>query len=80
MHNEHLVSIKVKLDKDKIPETLSWQGDAQSEWEQAKAMLLSLWDAKESTAMRLDLWVKDMPVDSMGDFFFSDSIFPRRHL
>lgn len=70
MQEEHLINLKVKLDHDKIPEQLYWQESKQDEWKKIKAMLLSLWDAQESTAMRLDLWVKDMPVDSMGDFFF----------
>lgn len=70
MPNAHTLSIKVTLGSDQIPEQLHWQAPGQPEWQEVKAMLLSLWDAKESSALRLDLWVKDMPVDSMGDFLF----------
>lgn len=70
MSAEQIVKIKVGLDAQKIPERISWQAANQPEWQEVKAMLLSLWDAKESSALRLDLWVKDMPVDSMGDFLF----------
>lgn len=55
MQEEHLINLKVKLDHDKIPEQLYWQESKQDEWKKIKAMLLSLWDAQESTAMRLDL-------------------------
>ena len=36
----------------------------------AKAFLLSLWDGQEKTALRIDLWTKDMMVDEMEDFFY----------
>ena len=36
----------------------------------AKAFLLSLWDGADKTALRIDLWTKDMMVDEMEDFFY----------
>lgn len=36
----------------------------------AKAMLLALWDADARTSLRIDLWTRDMTVDDMNDFFF----------
>jgi len=33
-------------------------------------MMLSFWDGAEKTALRIDLWTKDMMVDEMADFFF----------
>ena len=32
--------------------------------------MLSLWDGAEKTALRIDLWTKDMMVDEMADFFY----------
>mgnify|MGYP003503195955 FL=1 len=32
--------------------------------------MLSFWDGAEKTALRIDLWTKDMMVDEMADFFF----------
>lgn len=37
--------------------------------EEAKAMLLSIWDANNQETLRIDLWTKDMPVDQMKVFF-----------
>ena len=36
----------------------------------AKAMMLAFWDGADKTALRIDLWTKDMMVDEMGDFFY----------
>jgi gliding motility-associated protein GldC len=33
-------------------------------------MMLSFWDGEEKTALRIDLWTKDMMVDEMADFFY----------
>jgi len=33
-------------------------------------MMLSFWDGSEKTALRIDLWTKDMMVDEMADFFY----------
>jgi gliding motility-associated protein GldC len=38
--------------------------------QKSKAMCLAFWDAADQTAMRIDLWTKDMMVDEMGDFFY----------
>ena len=32
-------------------------------------MLLSFWDAEQQETLKLDLWVKDMPMDQMQLFF-----------
>lgn len=36
---------------------------------ECRAMLLSLWDAKQKDTLRLDLWTKTMTVDEMKIFF-----------
>ena len=36
----------------------------------AKAMMLAFWDGADKTALRIDLWTKEMMVDEMGDFFY----------
>ncbi|RQO31710.1 gliding motility protein GldC [Taibaiella sp. KBW10] len=69
--NKHNININVILDNDKMPEHIDWAASgAGSETNQAKAVLLSLWDGQEKTAMRIDLWTKRMMVDEMNDFFF----------
>ena len=34
-----------------------------------KAILLSFWDSENQESLKMDLWVKDMPVDQMQLFF-----------
>ncbi len=36
--------------------------------------MLSFWDNAEKTALRIDLWTKDMMVDEMTDFFYQTFI------
>ena len=66
------IHIEVHTDEKKIPDLIKWSAtDTGAENAQkAKAMLLSLWDGAEKTALRIDLWTKDMMVDEMADFFY----------
>jgi gliding motility-associated protein GldC len=60
----------VELDENRIPEKLSWTAqDGGVNAEEAKAMLMSVWDANAKETLRIDLWTKDMPVDEMKQFF-----------
>ncbi len=64
------ISIQVGLDENKIPEKLNWSApDGGVNQEEAKAVLLSVWDHKAKEALRIDLWTKDMPLDEMKVFF-----------
>lgn len=64
------IKFLVELDENRVPEKLSWSAqDGGIDNEEAKAMMLSLWDAKARETMRIDLWTKDMPVDEMKQFF-----------
>lgn len=70
--NKHNININVMLDNEKMPEHIDWSasGSPNEEGSPAKAVMISLWDGKEKTAMRIDLWTKQMMVDEMNDFFF----------
>ena len=37
--------------------------------EEAQAMLLALWDGQNQETLRMDLWIKEMPIDQMKMFF-----------
>jgi gliding motility-associated protein GldC len=68
--NKSKIIIDVSLDENKVPEKLHWSAkDGGVENQEAKAMLLSVWDAKSKESMRIDLWTKDMPLDEMKIFF-----------
>ncbi|GGE14519.1 gliding motility protein GldC [Psychroflexus salis] len=69
-HKKSEISITVETDENKIPEKLSWSAqDGGVNQEEAKAVLLSLWDAENQETLRIDLWTKDMPMDEMKKFF-----------
>ena len=60
------------MDEDRVPELINWSAsDTTAEKSQkAKAMMLAFWDGTEKTALRIDLWTKDMMIDEMADFFY----------
>jgi gliding motility-associated protein GldC len=66
------IVIDVELDEDRIPHNIEWKAtDSPSErTQQAKAVMLSLWDGAEKTALRIDLWTQKMMVDEMADFYY----------
>ena len=36
----------------------------------ARAMMVAFWDAADKSALRIDLWTKEMMVDEMADFYY----------
>ena len=70
--NKSTISIDVVTDETRMPHSIDWRAtDAAGEnVQKAKAMMLSFWDGAEKTALRIDLWTKDMMVDEMADFFY----------
>lgn len=66
------ITIDIQLDPDKVPEQISWKAsDSTADMAQkAKAMMISFWDGTDKTALRIDLWTKEMMVDEMADFFY----------
>ena len=64
------ITIQVALDDNKIPEQLHWEAsDTDEKATEAKAILMSIWDAKTKETLRIDLWTKDMRIDEMKHFF-----------
>lgn len=64
------IELQVELDENRIPEKLLWTAqDGGITNEEAKAMMLSVWDSEAQETLRIDLWTKDMPVDEMKVFF-----------
>ncbi len=66
------IVIDVHTDENKIPDAITWNASDTTvdQAQKAKAMMLSFWDGAEKTALRIDLWTKDMMVDEMADFFY----------
>jgi gliding motility-associated protein GldC len=64
------IKFLVELDENRVPENILWTAqDGGVQMEEAKAMLLSVWDSKTKETLRIDLWTKEMPVDEMKIFF-----------
>ena len=66
------IIIDVEMDENRVPDSIEWKATDTTiaEAQKAKAMMLSFWDGAEKTALRIDLWTKDMMVDEMTDFFY----------
>lgn len=66
------INIEVTLDEKRIPEQILWSATESTAdaAQKAKAMMLAFWDGADKSALRVDLWTKEMMVDEMGDFFY----------
>jgi gliding motility-associated protein GldC len=66
------INIQIDLAEDKMPEAIQWTAPdgGVPDWQNAKAILLGLWDGQEKSALRIDLWTGKMMVDEMNDFFY----------
>lgn len=71
MH-QSTISIDVQLDENKVPQNIEWKAtDSTADMaQQARAMMVAFWDAADKSALRIDLWTKDMMVDEMADFYY----------
>ncbi|MBU2939894.1 gliding motility protein GldC [Lacinutrix sp. C3R15] len=64
------IELNVELDENRVPEKLMWTAeDGGISEQEAKAMMLSVWDSNTQEMLRIDLWTKDMPIDEMKVFF-----------
>ncbi len=64
------IELNVELDENRVPEKLNWSAqDGGVNNEEAKAIMLSVWDSNTQETLKIDLWTKDMPVDEMKLFF-----------
>ncbi|HET7119003.1 MAG TPA: gliding motility protein GldC [Hanamia sp.] len=69
---ESNININVLLDAEKVPQQIKWNASESSadSTQVAKAMVLAFWDSADKSALRIDLWTKDMMTDEMADFYF----------
>lgn len=65
------IKLTVTLDENKLPENITWYAsDAGMDNEElCKAIMLSVWDPKTESTLKIDLWTKDMPAHDMKKFF-----------
>ncbi len=65
------IKFTIELDKDQVPDKIFWEADESptGKKEEAGSINLSIWDAKEKSTLRIDLWGKEMPTIEMKKFF-----------
>ncbi|MBS0617930.1 MAG: gliding motility protein GldC [Spirochaetes bacterium] len=65
------IIIRVGLDENAIPESISWLAPGASNGEEkADAFMLSIFSGNEKTTLGIDLWTKEMLVGDMNIFFY----------
>lgn len=63
------IEINVGLNENNLPIGMKWSADDGGvKNENAKAVLLSLWDPANNNTMKIDLWTKEMSVEEMKQF------------
>ena len=63
------IVINVTTDENQVPVAMEWTAEDGGVMNQpASAMTLSMWNAEEFAAMRMDLWTKEMSVEEMRSF------------
>lgn len=64
------IKVQVGLNENNLPIRMKWTAsDGDVDNQEARAMLLSLWDPNQKNTMKIDLWTKDMSVEEMKQFF-----------
>lgn len=64
------IKVQVGLNENNLPIRMKWSAsDGGVDSQEARAMLLSLWDPNQKNTMKIDLWTKDMSVEEMKQFF-----------
>ncbi len=68
------INIEIDLDENKVPQQINWKAtDSTADMMQpAKSMMVAFWDGADKSALRIDLWTKDMMVDEMADFYYQN--------
>jgi gliding motility-associated protein GldC len=66
------IRFNVMLDKENLPVQIQWEADDADVdgTQEAKSVLLALWDGIQQNALRIDLWTKDMNVEEMNLFMY----------
>jgi gliding motility-associated protein GldC len=76
MSKKSEINFTISLDENHVPENIEWSASDTGEEgvKNAKAMIISLWDATENNTLRIDLWTKEMMLDEMKHFFYQSII------
>ena len=67
------IVLKVELDEKQLPHKISWRADGHpdhQDFQEAKGMLLSLFDKETKDTLKIDLWTTQMQMIEMDRFIF----------
>ena len=66
------IKLSITLNETKQPVAIHWKADDSGieGMQESKSMMLALWDKKEKSTMRIDLWTTEMMVEEMQFFFY----------
>ncbi len=68
------ITFTITMDENNLPESIEWNASDSADGGKCKAIMLALWDEKEQSTMRIDLWTKAMLVDEMKAFFHQNML------
>ncbi len=63
------IKFTVTLDDNSMPSKIDWNATDTSTASSSKAVMISLWDEEKMSALRIDLWTKEMKIDEMKLFY-----------
>ena len=66
-HSE--IKFTVTLDENSMPSQINWSASDTNTASTSKAVMIALWDDEKMSALRIDLWTKEMKVDEMKLFY-----------
>ncbi len=70
MSKKNQLNFTVELNENNLPINIEWNAEENGASEKIKALMISVFDANEQVAKRVDLWTKDMYVEEMKLFYF----------
>lgn len=69
MNKKSTITLNISLDKYNVPEEITWStSDNKKGLIKANSFFLALWDDNEKSALKIDLWTKEMLTDDMKKF------------
>lgn len=65
------INFTVQLDQNNVPDKIHWEATDKPDpnLSETKSISIALWDDKQKSTLRIDLWTKDMPVLEMKRFY-----------
>ena len=71
MKKKAKINFKINLDENNIPEEINWSAsDSDFDSKKAKAIMISIWDGEQKSALKINLWTKEMMAEEMKFFTF----------